>query len=245
MSALCASFPMPLMVHMRLACMCVPLALCLTRISSTPFVCMAMCSLSFFHVLLNLHALQPIDMGTEVMFTCERSATCAQAAALVQAAQANLARYEPRTCAGPALKELTVRAEVHCPSMLHLLAFFPGSSYFHLCMPKLGEEEVACLAQTGGFARGTAKLVVGANTKLGSTFFSPSLWAAMPGLQTLRIYGKDALGVSLFKAAEGLAAVPRPVRVQFPNLAGLGWVQELHALVQTMAEGRGIVVEEY
>lgn len=142
----------------------------------------------------------------------------------MEAAQANLARCRPgfssSVCAAHGLNTLSVVSNIHCPSVLHLLACFPSAKHVSLDMPGVGQEEVACLSQAGRMGSRLRKLSLASRPPLPG-FFYPGLWSALPALRTLDLSHTSAVQIQVADLLECFAAAQRKVTVKGLKVKGM------------------------
>lgn len=157
----------------------------------------------------------------------------AAAAALVQAACANLARCRP----GIYASKLAVQAHVRVPSMLRLLAFVHGTQSLCLKLPGMGPEELGCLAGAGSFTSGVQELEV-APSELRPGFLTPGLWAALPGLHTVELHGRRPIQIPVAELVQCFSAAPRPMTLKGMGEIDKGLREELLAQLAALPGGR-------
>lgn len=237
-------------------CLCVLQRLCAAGQVSSAADPARLASLILAHapkdLLLTLHflpsfcnALQPIDMGTSsVTLACDCAGDAGRAAAMVQAAQANLARYTPGLFSVLSPYQLMVNCYTpRCPSILRLLSAFPSAETLCLIM-QLGAEELACLAEAGSFCSGVQSMVVGLCCQVQPGFLTTGLWEVLPALSSIRFLGAGPEDTPVEQVVECLAAAPHPVTITYPSLWRGQYKAELAAALAALPVGKVQVVEE-
>lgn len=137
-----------------------------------------------------------------------------RAAALAEAACTNLARLKPGLISSPHGElEVFVAGPYASPHALKLLRFFPKLGRVIVFGVRLGAEMLDGLRQGGSALTCVRYLELGVN--LQPDMWSPGLWAVLPALRELKLYGAalDTSPAAIDAMMACCAVAPRPVTV--------------------------------
>lgn len=142
-----------------------------------------------------------------------------EAAAMVAATTANLARCKPGLTS-VTLEEVKLHyMGPYCPLIFDLLAFIPeGAEKLSVVGASMGEGELEHLAGAGSFASRVREL--GVCSDLSPSFFSPGLWDVLPNVRALGLDDPSfGWGESIRRIVECMAAAPHPIVLSGPQIS--------------------------